>query len=90
MLTDCCMLLFSCKFSGTSEELVSHLEECKYEGIKDYIQQTETRMADYQRRLDQKEQEIGFLRSMLSTLSEKVESLEKTFDLKLGKSFYCC
>ncbi|KAK2142968.1 hypothetical protein LSH36_891g01006 [Paralvinella palmiformis] len=73
-----------CKFSGTSEELVSHLEQCKYEGIKDYIHQTEIRMADYQRRLDQKEQEIGFLRSMLSTLSEKVESLEKTFDLKLG------
>ena len=45
-------------------------------------------MADYQRRLDQKEQEIGFLRSMLSTLSEKVESLEKTFDLKLGMSSY--
>ena len=43
-------------------------------------------MADFQRRLDQKEQDIGFLRSMLSTLSEKVESLEKASDLKFGKS----
>ena len=28
------MFIFSCQFTGTSEELEHHLHECKFEGLK--------------------------------------------------------
>jgi hypothetical protein len=48
--------------------------------MKDYIKHTESRMTDLQQMLQQKDQEINFLRSMLGKLSEKVESLEKAVE----------
>lgn len=35
--------------------------------------------------LAQKDQEIAFLRSMLGKLSEKIDQLEKSLELKFGK-----
>lgn len=35
--------------------------------------------------LAQKDQDIGFLRSMLGKLSEKLDQLEKNLELKFGK-----
>lgn len=36
--------------------------------------------------LAQKDQEIAFLRSMLGKLSEKIDQLEKSLELKFGES----
>ena len=69
-----------CSFHGTASELETHMANCQYEAMKDYIRRTESRMSDLQQLLQQKDQEISFLRSMLGKLSEKVESLEKTVD----------
>lgn len=38
--------------------------------------------------LAQKDQDIGFLRSMLGKLSEKLDQLEKNLELKFGKIFF--
>ena len=38
----------------------------------------------FQMSLNQKDQEVEFLRSMLGRLSERLENLEKTVDMKLG------
>lgn len=71
---------YGCSFNGTACELGDHLKSCQYEGMKDFIKRTETKVSEMQLSLQQKDHEIGFLRAMLSKLSEKVETLEKTVE----------
>ncbi|KAI0208594.1 E3 ubiquitin-protein ligase TRAF7 [Lamellibrachia satsuma] len=75
---------YNCDFIGTAAELTEHLSECKFEAIKGFLHETEKNVGELQATVIQKDQEIGFLRSMLGKLSEKVEMLEKDFDLKLS------
>ncbi|XP_046580638.1 LOW QUALITY PROTEIN: E3 ubiquitin-protein ligase TRAF7-like [Haliotis rubra] len=75
---------YSCEFLGTQEELEEHMKVCKFDSMKEFLQRTDERMTDLQFSLNQKDQEIEFLRSMLGKLSERLESLEKSVDLKLG------
>lgn len=42
-------------------------------------------MGELQESLEEKDQEINFLRSMLGKLSERLENLEKTAEIKLGQ-----
>jgi len=70
----------SCEFHGTATELSDHLEQCPYEAMKRYIDRTEGRFKELTEILQQKDQEMSFMRAMLGQLSSKVESLEKTVE----------
>lgn len=59
---------------------------CKFEGLKEFLQQTDDRFHEMQVAMAQKDQEIAFLRSMLGKLSEKIDQLEKNLELKFGES----
>ncbi|BFZ17892.1 hypothetical protein BsWGS_20930 [Bradybaena similaris] len=74
---------FGCYFVGTQEEFEEHLKTCRFEGLKDFLQRTEERIVDLQMHLSQKDEEIEFLRSMLGRLSERLENMEKSVDIKL-------
>lgn len=74
----------SCEFRGTQEDLEDHLKVCRFEGMKDFIQRVDEKMQDLHLSVNQKDQEIEFLRSMLGRLSERLENLEKSVDVKLG------
>nr|XP_034313400.1 E3 ubiquitin-protein ligase TRAF7-like isoform X7 [Crassostrea gigas] len=74
---------YSCEFTGTQEELIIHLKMCKYEGMKDFLGHMEEKVGELQESLEEKDQEINFLRSMLGKLSERLENLEKTAEIKL-------
>lgn len=74
---------YSCEFTGTQEELNIHLKMCKYEGMKDFLGHMEEKVGELQESLEEKDQEINFLRSMLGKLSERLENLEKTAEIKL-------
>ena len=74
----------SCGFEGTKEELSAHLEQCKFEGLKGYLTRTDECIIELQAEIKRKDEEITFLRSMLASLSEKVEELEKTALAKIG------
>ncbi|XP_048759557.1 uncharacterized protein LOC125669151 [Ostrea edulis] len=74
---------YSCEFTGTQEELQEHLKLCKYEGMKDFMSHMEEKVGELQESLEEKDQEINFLRSMLGKLSERLENLEKTAEIKL-------
>ena len=94
-------LYCSCDFEGTKEELVIHLEQCKFEGLKvcfvlitvdvlslslkGYLTRTDENISHLQAEIKQKDEEISFLRSMLASLSEKVEYLEKATVGKIGE-----
>jgi len=82
---------FSCQFHGTATELASHVEDCPYEAVKHFIHRTEGRFTELVEILQQKDQEINFLRAMLGQLSTKVESLEKTVEgLHWTGQLYLC
>ncbi|CAI9726795.1 E3 ubiquitin-protein ligase TRAF7-like [Octopus vulgaris] len=74
---------YGCDFIGTQDDLVIHLRTCKLEGMKDFLQRTDEKIAELQFSLNSKEHEISFLRSMLGKLSERVETLEKTVDMRV-------
>ena len=79
------MSLLSCSFEGTREEMSDHLEKhCKFEGLKGFLSRTEDHITDLQEELKRKDEEIMFLRSMLASLSEKVEQMGKSSEGKLG------
>ena len=104
-------LVCSCSFEGTREELRTHLEQCKFEGLKVYIysthsvpteqiisllppsplppqgflSRTDEHITELQEEVKRKEEEIVFLRSMLASLSEKVDQLEKTAIGRIGE-----
>lgn len=61
------------------------METCKFEGLKEFLQQTDDRFHEMQVAMAQKDQEIAFLRSMLGKLSEKIDQLEKNLELKFGE-----
>jgi E3 ubiquitin-protein ligase TRAF7 len=69
---------YNCLFEGTREELKTHLEQCKFEGMKGFLSRTDEHIAELQEEVKRKDEEIVFLRSMLASLSEKVDQLEKT------------
>ena len=70
----------SCEFHGTAAELASHIKQCPYEAVKGYISRTEGQLSELTQLLQQKDQEISFLRAMLGQVSTKVDNLEKTFE----------
>lgn len=79
-------LPFRCTFIGNQDTYETHLETCKFEGLKEFLQQTDDRFHEMQVAMAQKDQEIAFLRSMLGKLSEKIDQLEKNLELKFGES----
>ncbi|KAI1233620.1 hypothetical protein IHE44_0004056, partial [Lamprotornis superbus] len=73
---------YGCTFIGNQDTYETHLETCKFEGLKEFLQQTDDRFHEMQVAMAQKDQEIAFLRSMLGKLSEKIDQLEKNLELK--------
>uniref|UniRef100_A0A8C9TYN9 TNF receptor-associated factor 7 n=1 Tax=Scleropages formosus TaxID=113540 RepID=A0A8C9TYN9_SCLFO len=73
---------YGCTFIGNQDTYETHLEMCKFEGLKEFLQQTDDRFHEMQVALAQKDQDIAFLRSMLGKLSEKLDQLEKNLELK--------
>ncbi|MGH0117028.1 UNVERIFIED_CONTAM: hypothetical protein FKN15_024973 [Acipenser sinensis] len=73
---------YGCTFIGNQDTYETHLEMCKFEGLKEFLQQTDDRFHEMQLTLAQKDQDIAFLRSMLGKLSEKLDQLEKNLELK--------
>ena len=63
-----------------------HIGECPFEPIKDVLEVSQQRMASLELELQQKDAEIGFLRSMLSKVSERLDVVEKHTQEKLGLS----
>lgn len=65
--------------------MAEHLEkDCKFEGLKGFLSRTEDSITELQEELKRKDEEIMFLRSMLASLSEKVEQMGKSSEGKLG------
>ncbi|KAJ3601190.1 hypothetical protein NHX12_032163 [Muraenolepis orangiensis] len=77
---------YGCTFIGNQDTYETHLEVCKFEGLKEFLQQTDDRFHEMQLTLSQKDQDIAFLRSMLGKLSEKLDQLEKNLELKFDAS----
>uniref|UniRef100_A0A8C6RPF0 TNF receptor-associated factor 7 n=1 Tax=Nannospalax galili TaxID=1026970 RepID=A0A8C6RPF0_NANGA len=73
---------YECTFMGNQDAYEIRLETCCFEGLKEFLQQTDDRFYGMHAALAQKDQEIAFLRSTLGKLSEKIDQLEKSLELK--------
>lgn len=60
------------------------MEQCKFEGLKGFLSRTDDHIYELQEEIKKKDEEVMFLRSMLASLSEKVEQLEKNAGVKIG------
>lgn len=65
--------------------MVAHLEQCKFDGLKGYLTRTDDCITELQEEVKRKDEEVTFLRSMLASLSERVETLEKTAIGRIGE-----
>lgn len=66
---------------GSSAQLNVHLSnECKFEPFKEFLRATEEKLQEQSDSLVRKDQEIGFLRSVVTKLSEKVDELDQKLD----------
>ncbi|XP_065065622.1 E3 ubiquitin-protein ligase TRAF7-like isoform X3 [Rhopilema esculentum] len=74
---------FNCPFKGTDEQVDSHLKDCKFEGLKDFLQHTEERMQRTLTLLEEKDQEISFLKSMLAKVTERMDRMEKAVEIRV-------
>jgi hypothetical protein len=52
--------------------------------MKEFLARMDEKISDMQFSVNQKDQEIQFLRSMLGKLAERLECLEKSSDMKIG------
>ncbi|XP_041473085.1 E3 ubiquitin-protein ligase TRAF7-like [Lytechinus variegatus] len=77
---------YGCHFVGTQEQVEAHLSQgqCAYDSIKDFLSASDDKIRELQMTIHQKDQEIGFLRSMLGKLSERVDRLEKSMEMKIN------
>ncbi|XP_014663646.1 PREDICTED: E3 ubiquitin-protein ligase TRAF7-like [Priapulus caudatus] len=83
----CPHVKYGCGFCGTGEELETHLDtSCRFEPLKEFMQRTEERLNEMQASMQQKDQEISFLRSMLGKVSERVEMLDVKSDQIVAKT----
>jgi len=74
---------FNCPFEGTDEQLEHHITDCKFEGLKGFLQHTEDRMQQALSKLQEKDQEISFLKSMLAKVTERMDRMEKTVEIRI-------
>nr|CAB3267212.1 ZF(TRAF/RING)-5 zinc finger protein [Phallusia mammillata] len=74
---------YGCSFVGDQESQVQHSANCKYEFVKGFLQVTDEKIIKLHSAIKQRDEENNFLRSMLSKTAERVDDLEKSFEIKL-------
>eukprot|EP00039_Didymoeca_costata_P029354 m.24312 g.24312 ORF g.24312 m.24312 type:complete len:699 (-) comp7595_c0_seq1:214-2310(-) len=65
-----------CNFCGTKPDMEAHITTCKFESVKGLLLASDTRIETLSQGLENKDQEIEFLKSMLAKLSERVSTIE--------------
>ncbi|XP_065826001.1 E3 ubiquitin-protein ligase TRAF7-like isoform X2 [Oscarella lobularis] len=73
---------YGCPFRGTRQQIKDHLEFCRFESVKDFLARTDAQIGDLKRSLEDKDNEIGFLRSTVSNLSERLGMLERSSEIR--------
>lgn len=74
---------YGCHMEGNHKEVRLHLETCKFEAVKEFLQHTDKRMEELKTMLKDKDQEIVFLKAMILKLTERVDRMEKTVDIRI-------
>lgn len=74
---------YGCHMEGNRREVRLHLETCKFEAVKEFLQHTDKRMEELKTMLKDKDQEVVFLKAMILKLTERVDRMEKTVDIRI-------
>lgn len=79
----CMHVKYGCQFVGTTDEVKEHLDSCKFESMKEFLEHSADQIEELQNELKNKDQELVFLRSMLVKMTERMDRVEKTVDIRL-------
>jgi len=74
---------FGCKFVGDKTSLVNHTQNCRYELVKEFLHNFDDQVKQLKIEGKQKDDEIYYLRTMLSKMNEKIDENEKNFERRL-------
>ncbi|XP_001640067.2 E3 ubiquitin-protein ligase TRAF7 [Nematostella vectensis] len=74
---------YGCQFEGNNEQVRSHLETCKFEAVKEFLKHTDSKVGELHSALREKDQEISYLKNMIVKLTERVDRMEKTVDIRI-------
>lgn len=69
---------YNCPFQGNTEEIEEHLNTCKFEGVKGFLQQVEGEVVVLRGELERRDETIRGLSSTLAELTTRVEDMEKS------------
>jgi E3 ubiquitin-protein ligase TRAF7 len=79
---------YNCRFQGTPEEIEGHLNTCKYEGVKGFLQQVEGEVKMLRGELEKRDSTVHTLSSSLATLTSRLEDVEKSSSVESGRFEY--
>lgn len=74
---------YGCQFVGDKEQLMEHKRSCRYELVKDFLHKFDDQVNQLRQESKQRDDEIAFLRSMLTKANERLDDSEKGYERKL-------
>eukprot|EP00118_Oscarella_pearsei_P011255 m.74304 g.74304 ORF g.74304 m.74304 type:complete len:687 (+) comp35879_c0_seq8:28-2088(+) len=83
--TQCPHKKYGCTFRGMQERIAEHLTSCRFEVVKDFLSTVDAQMTELRAQIEDKDTDIGFLRSTVSNLSERLGMLERSSEIRLQR-----
>ncbi|XP_020916400.1 E3 ubiquitin-protein ligase TRAF7 isoform X2 [Exaiptasia diaphana] len=74
---------YGCPYESNHDLVVQHLKTCKFEAVKEFLAHTDSRLEELKSSLKEKDQEISFMKNMILKLTERVDRMEKTVDIRI-------
>jgi E3 ubiquitin-protein ligase TRAF7 len=68
---------YGCQFAGDQTSISHHLKECKFEGVKDYLESLDETVVDLKSDIVKRDKIIEDLKMTVDGLSKRLEQLEK-------------
>jgi len=75
--TPCDHVKHGCKFKGTRSEVAAHLKDCRYEGVKDLLNERDIKIQELEDLIISRNEQVDTLHRIVENLSLRIEKLEK-------------
>jgi len=71
----------SCKFKGIKADVASHLKDCRYESMKEVLNEKEEQIQQLQDMILHRNDQLDSLQRLVDSLAQRVDKLEKSIVL---------
>jgi len=74
---------FNCKFEGTKDEIIEHMNLCRFEDMKEFLEHTEGQIHELKEIIARKDSEVELMKGLFSQLTDKIDRLEKSVEKRI-------